>query len=194
MTVRAIETSYRGYRFRSRLEARWAVFFDSLRLVWEYEPQGYEFDSGDRYLPDFWLPTMNLWVEIKPVPLRAEVANDAGRDRREVRVLEALRNDRCAGVMFGGNDPSFVTAWCGADLSDGSGGASAWWDAAFTIDDSGEPNVWVDGYGEREFFNGVDSFTFPCATEYRTPPRLMDAVYAFRSARFEYGECPTHVR
>jgi hypothetical protein len=28
--IKAIETSYKGYRFRSRLEARWAVFFDAL--------------------------------------------------------------------------------------------------------------------------------------------------------------------
>lgn len=28
--VKAIDTVYKGYRFRSRLEARWAVFFDAL--------------------------------------------------------------------------------------------------------------------------------------------------------------------
>ena len=27
--IRPIETEYRGYRFRSRFEARWAVFFDA---------------------------------------------------------------------------------------------------------------------------------------------------------------------
>ena len=27
--IKAIETYYKGYRFRSRLEARWAVFFDA---------------------------------------------------------------------------------------------------------------------------------------------------------------------
>jgi hypothetical protein len=27
--LRPIETRYRGFRFRSRLEARWAVFFDA---------------------------------------------------------------------------------------------------------------------------------------------------------------------
>ena len=32
--IKAIETSYKGYLFRSRLEARWAVFFDALGLVW----------------------------------------------------------------------------------------------------------------------------------------------------------------
>lgn len=28
MTIKAIDTIYKGYKFRSRLEARWAVFFD----------------------------------------------------------------------------------------------------------------------------------------------------------------------
>lgn len=37
-----IETRYKGYRFRSRLEARWAVFFDVLGVRWEYEPEGYD--------------------------------------------------------------------------------------------------------------------------------------------------------
>jgi hypothetical protein len=50
--LRAIETRYKGYRFRSRLEARWAVFFDALGLRWQYEPEGFELASG-RYLPDF---------------------------------------------------------------------------------------------------------------------------------------------
>jgi hypothetical protein len=47
-----IPTRYKGYHFRSRLEARWAVFFDQLGLDWEYEPQGYVLD-GTPYLPDF---------------------------------------------------------------------------------------------------------------------------------------------
>lgn len=35
-----IPTRYKGYRFRSRLEARWAIFFDGLQLNWEFEAQG----------------------------------------------------------------------------------------------------------------------------------------------------------
>ena len=31
-TIAAIETEYCGYRFRSRLEARWAVFLDALGI------------------------------------------------------------------------------------------------------------------------------------------------------------------
>lgn len=64
--VKPIETLYSGYRFRSRLEARWAVFFDALGIRYDYEPEGYELDGGERYLPDFWLTDLNMWVEIKP--------------------------------------------------------------------------------------------------------------------------------
>lgn len=82
--IRAIETRYAGCRFRSRLEARWAVFFDTLGIKWEYEAQGFDLGDGDLYLPDFWIPTHSYqdkhypqgnpptpgwWVEIKPVAL-----------------------------------------------------------------------------------------------------------------------------
>lgn len=71
--IQAIETNYAGYRFRSRLEARWAVFFDSLGIPWEYEPQGFMLgrdfpDEGitpKPYLPDFWLSRSKTWVEVK---------------------------------------------------------------------------------------------------------------------------------
>jgi len=49
--IGAIETRYSGYRFRSRLEARWATFFDHLGCEWEYEKEGYVLPNGDRYLP-----------------------------------------------------------------------------------------------------------------------------------------------
>lgn len=68
--MRAIQTMYKGYRFRSRLEARWAVFFEHLGIKFEYEPEGYELGIGERYLPDFWLPEFHcekgLYVEVKP--------------------------------------------------------------------------------------------------------------------------------
>jgi hypothetical protein len=63
--IKAIETQYKGYRFRSRLEARWAVFFDTLGLEWEYEKEGYETILG-RYLPDFYFPKLDCFAEVKP--------------------------------------------------------------------------------------------------------------------------------
>ena len=74
--IQAIETEYNGYRFRSRLEARWAVFFDALGVDYEYEPEGYELPDGRRYLPDFRLKCygtrgdigenpFDLYIEVK---------------------------------------------------------------------------------------------------------------------------------
>lgn len=68
--IKALPTFYRGYHFRSRLEARWAVFFDNLGIQWEYEIEGYELDNGEWYLPDFYLPRFHyptgIYVEVKP--------------------------------------------------------------------------------------------------------------------------------
>jgi hypothetical protein len=77
MQIKAIETRYEGYRFRSRLEARWGVYLDALGWVWDYEPEGFEVANGTRYLPDFLLcnPAGNpcLWLEIKSsAPSEAE--------------------------------------------------------------------------------------------------------------------------
>lgn len=60
-----IPTVYGGVRFRSRLEARWAAFFDLLEWRWEYEPLDLE-----GYIPDFMLT--GVWedpflVEVKPI-------------------------------------------------------------------------------------------------------------------------------
>ena len=64
--IKPIETNYKGCRFRSRLEARWAVFFDSIGIEWEYEPEGFELPDGTRYLPDFYLPRSKTYAEVKP--------------------------------------------------------------------------------------------------------------------------------
>ena len=64
--IKPIETVYKGYRFRSRLEARWAVFFDSLSIPYVYEPEGLNI-GGVYYLPDFYLPDCNQFFEVKGV-------------------------------------------------------------------------------------------------------------------------------
>lgn len=71
--IKPIETHYKGYRFRSRLEARWAVFFETLGWQWEYEPEGFDLE-GTWYLPDFKVYPENpsfgdenaYWFEVKP--------------------------------------------------------------------------------------------------------------------------------
>jgi len=66
--IKAIETRYKGYRFRSRLEARYAVFFDALGIEWEYEKEGYDLGVKGWYLPDFSIKTSSdrYWLcEVK---------------------------------------------------------------------------------------------------------------------------------
>ena len=74
--MKVIETKYKGYLFRSRLEARWAVFFDACGVKWEYEPEGFDLGEGIYYLPDFLLHNVlfrdedvsyDLWVEVKGI-------------------------------------------------------------------------------------------------------------------------------
>ena len=76
----AIETRYKGYHFRSRLEARWALFLDCMATSWEYEKEGFLLSNGERYLPDFWLPSLRIWL--------------AGADRIEEAMGVAKRGDQ----------------------------------------------------------------------------------------------------
>ena len=72
--IKPIETWYKGIKFRSRLEARWAVFFDACGIKYEYEPGGFERKWGEdevyKYLPDFYLPEYDIYVEVKPTDER----------------------------------------------------------------------------------------------------------------------------
>lgn len=66
--LKAIDTEFDGHLFRSRLEARWAVFFKLMGWNYEYEIEGFQLPSG-RYLPDFYFPDAECWAEVKPRPL-----------------------------------------------------------------------------------------------------------------------------
>lgn len=63
--ISPIPTKYKGYNFRSRLEARWAVFFDNMKIQYHYEIEGFQLESG-LYLPDFYLPQFKMFAEVKP--------------------------------------------------------------------------------------------------------------------------------
>lgn len=62
--VSHIPTWYRGIRYRSRTEARWAFFFDRVAIPHQHEEQPYGVD-GSGFLPDFRLPDRGIDVEVK---------------------------------------------------------------------------------------------------------------------------------
>lgn len=92
--IQAIPTRYKGYFFRSRLEARWAVFFDELKIEWVYEPEGYILSNGVKYLPDFWLPRFcgdGIFVEVKPERMICPKAKQLAMDMDKL-VLMACKD------------------------------------------------------------------------------------------------------
>lgn len=72
--MKAKKTVYNGYEFRSKLEAKWAVFFDLCGIKYDYEPEAFICFDGSQYTPDFYLHDVKLrsdfvngvYVEIKP--------------------------------------------------------------------------------------------------------------------------------
>jgi hypothetical protein len=66
----AIPTEWEGYRFRSRLEARWSIFFKRIGIEFQYEPEGVILSDGTWYLPDFFLPRVNMWAEVMWLELK----------------------------------------------------------------------------------------------------------------------------
>ena len=78
--IQPIETYYRGVFYRSRLEARWAVFFDEINIKHNYEQRGIKIGKYS-YLPDFRLPDAfaELYIEIKPrdIPQKEQARLDA---------------------------------------------------------------------------------------------------------------------
>lgn len=160
--MKAIETRYKGYRFRSRLEARWAVFFDALGVAWEYEPEGFELGGGARYLPDFRVHAPvsrfeRVWVEVKPV-LPAEAERDKAR-----RLAAHTRTP----VVFCIGTPGDRET-CGEDWNDDRASP-----ALFCIE--GQPLM----EQLQEAFATLD--TSGC-------DRVARAIAAARGARFEFGE------
>ena len=102
-TIAAIPTQYRGRMYRSRLEARWAAFFDRLGWTHEYEP----FDMG-KWSPDFAITEpFNALIEVKPAISLDEVLAeriDTAGDVREMRIItrvspEVTKNG--GGVVIG---------------------------------------------------------------------------------------------
>ena len=96
--MKAIDTIYNGYKFRSRLEARWAVFFDELDIKYDYEVEGFDLGDAGWYLPDFWLPDIQAWIEIKHIPNHIGNADEDKKAR-------ALRDETGFPVLICGGAP-----------------------------------------------------------------------------------------
>lgn len=166
--MKAIETKYGGCLFRSRLEARWAVFFDHLNIKWEYEPEGFVLSDGRYYLPDFWLPTFchGMWVEVKPTGDDFEMARRFCHDSKtHVWLAEGTPDVRAYNVLEYDEETKGVYEWPGIPNADEARGENRMF---------GHP-----GYENRDLTIDRGYWSMLGGT-------FMGAVEAARSARFEH--------
>lgn len=196
---KAIDTEYKGYLFRSRLEARWAVFFDAIGLRWEYEPEGIVLSDGTQYLPDFFLPEFHCYFEVKRKSIKGTL-----EEKEAIRKISDGQNtDSWAGIIcFGDPMDDDMLIFC-QETDDGGGGC---YEGPVTIGlhpDTYKPYLFAySDRRERTFYThfgeDMDSETIPMLTaeygtyEYRdfVRERIYTARKKARQARFEYGETP----
>ena len=192
--IKAIETQYKGYRFRSRLEARWAVVFDALDLAWVYEPEGYDLGGGVKYLPDFYTPyfgTDGAYIEIKPTI-------DAIRPDFQRHSAFAAAQERPLILLY---DLPSQSPWGTYGLMLGSESAGVFAFAftdylfAFTVNDVGQSKLWrnpneqfIVGAAAPDKPKGAWMAAYRLLRSILEHPHIVSAFQAGVQARFEHGE------
>jgi len=187
MEIKAIETVYNGYKFRSRLEARYAVFFDKLGIKYEYEKEGYDLGDEGYYLPDFWLPNNYLHVEVK-----GEYPSD-----EYMAMLRVFRDKSNSGVLLAVGLPleNKLTLMAN-DCTDSSGGA---YEEEVVIEKINNGKIQLltntDSRVNRDrsvFCDWGDitntQFDITYSQFLSISPYVIDASTRARQARFEHGE------
>jgi hypothetical protein len=169
--LKPIETRYKDCRFRSRLEARWAVFFESMKIPWSYEYEGFELPGGARYLPDFLLPKNDIWVEIKPSnPETGYLIKLTDFAWNLGKRLLLLRGDSPHPGEFEAELFEYGTVFTDAEF----------------LDCRRCDGVWIGGDGWAHSLRctcSLDRWTYPVGND-----RVLKSLSAARSARFEFGE------
>ena len=182
MSYQAIETRYKGYRFRSRLEARWAVFLDALGVRYDYEKEGFDLDDAGYYLPDFWLPDLRLWVEIKG----SEPTWDETRKAQEL--YYAGEKEHGWGVVIGVGEPHYgddLRVFC-FEATESSSGATWFGGCKWYCDGEVVALLTNSVAPDRRF---IPNHIYPMsAARYHDRYLLASAADAARSARFEHED------
>lgn len=184
--LKPIQTYYKGCCFRSRLEARWAVFFDACGVKWEYEPEGYDLGDGVLYLPDFLVHgvTLNHMFYEENCDIYVEVKgkmNDEDADKI-IRFAEAGYPVLVVGnIPYGKNSDDLVE-----EISDQAYDGIVQYYNFETID--GDYFGAIPGIGMDGCFQlfGHDGSYLAEMNEALT----LKAYYRARQARFEHGEKP----
>ena len=135
----AIATVYKGIRYRSQLEARWAAFMTAIGWEFQYEPF-----EGDGYIPDFIVyGGYPMFIEVKPAVTPSEYRApaekaDRGLDSAVHDVLVVGSSWSLPGMASGGKP---VAGWLGEKSWDGSVSRSWGWGEWITCANCGQNAV-----------------------------------------------------
>lgn len=177
MKIKAIETIYKNHRFRSRTEARYAVFFDAMGMPWQYELEGYDLGNGIYYLPDFYLPEAKQFFEVKG--LLSEISEE---DLIKVKRLSSLTGKY---VTIG--DSNFNYMGCESEFGFDVG--STYLVRCLTCGAlyfENEMSFECTACGD---YDGDNTFDYESSYDQRDySKQYKDALFKAMSARFEHGE------
>lgn len=203
--VKPIQTRWKGYQFRSRLEARWAVCFDSLGIDWSYEPEGFDLGEAGCYLPDFYMPTLDAWVEVKPGKLNvsergkafalSSATNKPVIELRDIPDPDKVRGTGCilANHYFGASmDRSKIGFYADDIIQFYSESNGIPWIESLQVELK-DALAWDMSYYRGKHGNEhPNHFKEGMVKEFEVfhSRHLVDAICKARSARFEHGESP----
>lgn len=54
-----------GIKFRSSWEVECAIWLNTKNICWEYEKYRFKLSTGEIYIPDFYLPQFDVFIEVK---------------------------------------------------------------------------------------------------------------------------------
>jgi hypothetical protein len=97
--MRSYPAIYNHYRFDSRLEARYAFWFDLVGVAWRREADVIALSDNLTYIPDFYLTGWRCWVEVK-----GDVVNDSA-GLKIIEKCEQLARQSTLPVILCFDDP-----------------------------------------------------------------------------------------
>lgn len=63
---RSSQFIYKGQSFKNELEAKTAVFFDGMGVLWAYETEGYALPDGSWFMPSFVSLESGVFIDVYP--------------------------------------------------------------------------------------------------------------------------------
>lgn len=160
--MNVIPTFYNGIEYRSKTEARWAVFLNDVGVKSQYEPECFILPGGYKYMPDFYIPDYKGWIEVKGTTFT----------KKEKWKCEQLCLITKQTVMMADGWPDYLSY------------NAFYYDSGEVIPTMAVPS-YDKGYQEKRFFYepGINVIT----DDFKTPRQWEKAIIKSQNERFNWA-------